>query len=110
MRFALELRELLVTYIKRNKMRFLNQEYNILIKFCCFNQQDKTKIVAGLKNKITLDMAMNGRELCELINVSYDDITQQRMEHQRQNFEFFMKNIMEIPEINDFIRQAISTP
>lgn len=100
-----DLKKLLETYLKRNKIVSKNGQFNILIRFCSFNQEDKNKIVEGLKNKISIDMAMNGRDLCDLLNISYKEIKTQRERDQKDNFEYFLQSLLEIEEIKRFIKR-----
>lgn len=100
-----DLKKLLEIYLKRNKIVPKNGQFNILIRFCSFNQDDKNKIVEGLKNKISIDMAMNGRDLCDLLNISYEEIKTQRERDQKDNFEYFLQSLLEIEEIKRFIKR-----
>jgi hypothetical protein len=60
------------------------------IHVCSFNQPDKDKIVAGFKRKITQEMAMTGRELCELLSLDYEGIINSRVHQQIKNLNYFI--------------------
>jgi hypothetical protein len=66
------------------------------IHICCFNQNDKDKIVEGFKKKITKEMAMTGQELCKLLSIDYDNIIKQRSNHQIQNVDYFLDQLLTI--------------
>ena len=48
--------------------------FNTKFFICCFNQNDKKEIVAGLKNKFSIDEVLTGRELCGILGIDYDYI------------------------------------
>src|SRR6185369_13165270 len=57
-----------------------NIPYKTLILVCCFNQNDKKKIIQGFKNKIKPEEAFTGQEFCELIGIDYHAIVKERTE------------------------------
>ena len=69
------------------------------IHVCCFNKASREEIVDGFKKKITLDQAMTGQELCELLEIDYQKIVNDRKKDQKANLNFFTKEILKIPEI-----------
>jgi hypothetical protein len=73
------------------------------IHVCSFNQLDKKKIVVGFKNKITIHQAMTGKELCELLGISYEGIIGSRIHQQIRNLDFFLDEILAIAPIRDAI-------
>lgn len=77
----------------------INLAYSVEAKICCFNQEDKDRIVAGLKGRITRREAMTGREFCALIGISYDTIRRQRETDQLCNLDFFVASMLEIPAV-----------
>jgi hypothetical protein len=78
-----------------------------IFKFCCFHQDDKSAIVAGAKNRFGLGNAMTGREFCELVGVSYDQILALRRPHAPQNFEYFLNELMKIPEVRTYLLRSL---
>lgn len=78
------------------------------IHFCCFNQEDKSKIVSGFKNKISLEMAMTGTELCSILGINYNDILLVRQEHQIENINFFIDELMKIDLVRALILEKLS--
>ncbi|MBS1584873.1 MAG: type II restriction endonuclease [Bacteroidetes bacterium] len=73
------------------------------IHICSFNQPDKEKIVAGFKKKITIEQAMTGSELCDLLGINYAEIIHSRLHEQNANIEYFVKCLIGI----DIIRAMI---
>ncbi len=47
--------------------------------FCSFNQPDKNAIVRGAKGRFSIEEVMTGRELCELLGISFDHIIEYRI-------------------------------
>lgn len=99
---------LLRTYLLQHQLSFNNQAYVVEVKFCSFNQSDKQKIITGFKGKITAKEAMTGQELCHLIGISYDNIIQQRKIDQEKNFDYFIKNLLEIHEVKASIQNHLN--
>ena len=78
-------------------------DYNVKIRYCMFNQDNKKSIVDGLKKNITLDEAMTGKELCQLLGISYANILEQRKKLAPENVNFFVEKLLEIPIIKEKI-------
>lgn len=79
-------------------------QYNTQVKFCSFNCETKQKIVIGLKNFITVNEAMTGREFCKLIGISYDTIILERKKQAKLNIQYFIKRLTEIQEIKELLK------
>jgi hypothetical protein len=77
--------------------------YEVFIKVCSFNLQDKTKITMGLKNQITLEEAMTGEEFCTLISILYSNIITQRENEGPENITYFLKELLNIEVIKEKI-------
>lgn len=71
------------------------------IKFfiCCFNQNSKEQIVNGFKSKFTIDEVMTGKEFCNLLNINYDEIVNQRQSDAKENFDYVLSQLSNIPEM-----------
>ena len=72
---------------------------------CCFNQSSKEEIVKGFKNAFEIEHVMTGRELCEILNISYEDIIEERKKDAKANIEYFYQQLMAIPAIREMIEQ-----
>ena len=73
------------------------------IHFCCFNQISRDKIVEGFKRKITLEEAMTGREFCELLELDYDAIVEERKGSSDPNLPFFLSELVKIDVVKDWL-------
>lgn len=65
---------------------------------CSFNQLDKDLIVKGFKNKFNLEQVMTGKELCDLLNINYEDILSER-NSQDENLDYFIEELTRIPVV-----------
>ncbi|MGN0519443.1 MAG: restriction endonuclease [Candidatus Fimenecus sp.] len=74
---------------------------------CSFNQEDKDLIQIGFKNKFEPEHIMTGRELCTILHISYDDIVNTRHEDMRDNFDYFISELVNIPEVKEKILELI---
>lgn len=81
-----------------DKFKLKFPAYEVYKRVCSFNLENKTKIVAGLKNRITLEEAMTGKEFCDLIGVSYSSIVAQRENEGPENIDFFLKELLKIKD------------
>lgn len=61
---------------------------------CCFNQPDKNKIVAGLKGAFDIDEVMTGEELCDVLNINYNDIVKMRQDDATDNLNYVSENMI----------------
>ena len=71
-------------------------------------QTDRKAVVVGLKHKITEDEAMTGEEFCRLVGVDYHDIVNQRLKDQKENFQYFIHELLKIPEVKQKIVKVIN--
>lgn len=76
----------------------------IEIRFCSFNAKDHQQIEKGTKGLLTKGMAMTGKELCELLEINFDEIVEERKRDQKANLDYFMKELLKIPEIKEKIK------
>ena len=77
--------------------------YTLLPHFVCFNQDDRQAIFTGFKRAVPLDQCMTGRELCELLEIDYDEILSARKADQPANLDYFVKALLNIPAIRQRI-------
>lgn len=80
------------------------------IHICSFNQPDKNKIIAGFKRKITYEMAMTGKELCEFLGIDYEGIINSRLHQQIRNLDYFIEGLLRIDNIREIILEKINKP
>jgi len=75
--------------------------------FCSFNQNSHEKIVIGVKQRFSIRQVLTGAELCSLIDVDYTDIRLRREGDQAANREYFVNQLLQIPEIREIIEENI---
>lgn len=74
---------------------------------CSFNQEDKETIKIGFKNVFDYENIITGRELCEILNLDYDGIINSRKRDAKENLDYFIDQILLIPEIKEIIKNKI---
>ena len=75
---------------------------------CCFNENDKTTIKEGLKNEFDETHILTGREFCEILNIDYDSIIEQRKNDGIENLHFFISEMLAIDKVADIIKKRLS--
>jgi len=77
------------------------------IHFCSFNQEEKEPIYKGAKGLIPKGSAMTGPELCDLLGVDYVAAVSERRLEQPANLEYFLRELIDIPEIRSRLKQLL---
>lgn len=90
-----------LNYIARN-IRF---EVKPII--CSFNATSREQVVAGFKNKISIDEAYTGSELCNLLGIDYEEILNEREFHKKENLHLFIKSLLEISEVKEMLIERL---
>lgn len=80
-------RQYLHKFVEQNAR---HMPYKVACRFCAFNQDDPGSIRRGFKNKITLQEAMTGREFCDLLEIDYSQITEERKKDAEANVHYFL--------------------
>ncbi len=86
-----------------SKIPFVTEWY-----ICCFNENDKTTIKEGLKNEFDETHILTGREFCEILNIDYDSIIEQRKNDGIENLHFFISEMLAIDNVADIIKKRLS--
>lgn len=73
---------------------------------CCFNQNNKDIIYEGFKGCFSLEHILTGKELCEILNISYDDIVNQRKKDADANLKYFIDELLKIDDIKNLIEEV----
>jgi hypothetical protein len=89
--------------IEENKI----PEKNISIHFCSFNAKDHQQIERGAKGLLPKGSAMTGRELCEELGIDYDEIIRERKREQPENLDYFLTELIKIPEIRERLSEIM---
>ena len=98
-RAAKDFGALLHSFLLTRKVSHKGLPYTVEVRFCCFNQSDKEKIVTGLKGRISKKEAMTGDEFCKLIGISYQGILAKRAADQAKNLAYFLDELVKIQSI-----------
>lgn len=85
-----------------SKLRFTTS-----VHICSFNQLDKKKIVEGLKHKITEEMAMTGKELCEILGLDYKKLLHSRIHQQKKNLTYFVDELIKVDAIRILLQEKL---
>lgn len=74
---------------------------------CSFNQENKEVIYNGFKKKFDYVHILTGRELCEILDVNYDEIRSIRERDAKANFQYFIDEMLKIEEVKQYIQTHI---
>ena len=74
---------------------------------CCFNEKTRDSIVKGFKSKITTKDAMTGKEFCDLLEIDYEEIILERMQHRSENLDYFLEVITKDTEISNKLKELL---
>ena len=72
-------------------------------KIVGFNAGSKVDIIEGFKRKIDTDIAMTGREFCDLLKLDYDAIQDQRARDRESNVKEFIDRLYKIDAVRNGI-------
>ena len=81
--------------IKTRKIK----EDDVSIHYCSFNARDHEQIKRGAKGLLPEDSAMTGKEFCELLELDFDKIVEERKSQQKENLDYFINELKKIDEI-----------
>lgn len=87
---------------------FMNEVSQVLafsfkMYICCFNASTKEEIYTGLKHKFALTQILTGGELCILFGIDYNEIVRIRTNDAQSNLEYFINQLLAIPNIKNMI-------
>ena len=82
-------------------------DYEFMINFCAFNQNDRQRIIEGFKNKISENQTMTGPEFCNLLDIDYEEIVTQRKVDSRENVVQFVSELIEIDDIREMLCEKL---
>lgn len=72
---------------------------------CSFNQNDKNLIMAGFKGVFSLEHILTGKELCQILGISYQEILDIRRRDTEENFAYLIAEMMKIPEVREEVKK-----
>ena len=97
-------RETLYRFAERNTE---NLKHSISVHFCSFNQENPTVIWDGFKRGIPIEEVMTGREFCELLEIDYDEIIEERLQYIEGNMWYFVQSLLDISEVREIIDELV---
>ena len=82
-------------------------QYIVRAHFCCFNQDNKQAIIDGFKKKIAPEEAMTGREFCQLLEIDYDEIVENRSMQSPDNLDYFLSELVKIDSVKSWLEKNL---
>ena len=82
--------------------------FSFKIYICCFNADTKDEIYTGLKHKFAMTQILTGKELCGLFGIDYNEIVRIRTNDAQSNLEYFISQLLSIPQIRTMITKRLS--
>ncbi len=82
--------------------------FSFQVRVCGFNARDRKEIYDGLKHVFLMAELFTGRELCQLLGISFEDIVTTRACDQADNFAYFVDELSKIPSVEAAIRSRMS--
>ena len=92
------------SFVEKNAQHL---QFKVDIHVVAFNQDSRHAIYDGFKRKIPLRECMTGREFCELLEIDYDKIVEQRQRDAQENFEYFMAELLKIDAVRNHIQRNL---
>lgn len=92
------------SFVEKNAQHL---QFRVDIHVVASNQDSRRAIYDGFKRKIPLSECMTGREFCELLEIDYDEIVEQRQRDTQENFEYFMTEILKIDAVRNYIQRSL---
>lgn len=86
-----------------SKIPFVTEYY-----ICCFNQSNKDVIYTGFKGCFNKENILTGKELCDILKISYEEIVEKRKKDAKSNFEYFISELVKIPEVVEMIKSKLN--
>lgn len=66
---------------------------NVKIYYCSFNARNHEQIEKGAKGRLPQGSALTGKELCELLDLDFDKIVEERKKDQKENLKYFVSEL-----------------
>lgn len=99
---------------EQRNLEIFSKEFGVKIPFvtdyfiCSFNQENKQAIYEGFKGVFSYEHILTGRELCELLRINYDEIVTFRKADMRENFNYFIDELLAIDSVKEAIMERLS--
>ncbi|MDE0093647.1 MAG: hypothetical protein OXO49_03975 [Gammaproteobacteria bacterium] len=83
-------------------------QYLVHCHVVSFNQDLRQAIYEGFKKRIPMKECMTGREFCELLEIDYDAIVEQRKADQNLNRKDFLTDLLKIKPVKKFLQKRLN--
>jgi hypothetical protein len=83
--------------------------FSFQIFICSFNASTKEEIFHGLKGKFNMEEILTGKELCILFGIDYNDIVRIRTNDRQNNLDYFITELLKIPDIRNMIVKRLKS-
>ena len=57
----------------------------------------------GLEFKFTVDEVITGKELCDMLQIDYDEICKKRQGDTKDNFKYIVEEMCKLVEIKNYV-------
>lgn len=98
---------------EKSHLELFIQKFGMQIPFvteyyiCCFNQENKEIIHTGFKGDFSLNNILTGKELCDILKISYDEIIDIRKKDSEENLNYFVDSLLNIEDVKELILKKI---
>lgn len=93
------------TFLSKNAMAL--QYYQSFCKIVGFNAKTREEIVIGFKQKIAPEQAMTGAEFCELVEIDYAKVLEERAKDREHNLNYCLDQLLMIGSIRERIEHKL---
>ena len=63
--------------------------------------------MAGFKGVFSLEHILTGKELCQILGISYQEILDIRRRDTEENFAYLIAEMMKIPEVREEVKKHV---
>ncbi|NWJ96537.1 MAG: hypothetical protein HXX20_12210 [Chloroflexi bacterium] len=100
---------------EKESLGFLAQHYSRILgikvsyALSSFYVSTREQIKIGTKSRFDNEHALTGRELCSMIEVNYAEIVEARKADEKDNLNYFLDKMLDMPDIRKMIEAKLST-
>lgn len=82
--------------------------YKVVPLHCGFFCETKLDVMKSYRGALRFGESIAGQELCDLLEIDYDQIVKETIQHQTKNANAFLKEIVNTPALNKKLRRMIA--
>lgn len=72
-----------------------------------FNARNRKEIFKGLKSKFPMEELLTGKQMCDLLEIDYEEIVKSRKADEGVNINYFVDQLLQIPRVMDIISDKL---